>query len=208
MLNCKSYGRQLARLTLALGLVGSLAACGGGSGGAGGDVATPDGSSARADFSAMESWYDTQSRQNNRDLQAGNVSMPVNGVATYEGVARHYHRPDPTGGSAGSETMMSDFAVVAEFNSGEIEGYMRDFRREDGGPVDGMIAITGGTMTGNEMNADLNGRMTINGAERVIAGTLDARFAGQDAGGLQGMHQSSSNDGTLWGHVSAQRTDR
>jgi hypothetical protein len=198
-------GWRTFRLMLATCVVAGLSAC---SSGGEGDALVSEAPDTASEFRAMEAWYEAQSRQNNRALQAGDGSMPVSGVATYEGVARHYHRPDPSGGREGAETMMSAFGMVADFGSGDVEGYMSDFRREDGGPVEGMIHILGRQTTGDEMKADLEGTMSINGSNRVIDGTLDARFAGSNADGLQGTHRSTSNDGTLWGHVSAVRTDQ
>lgn len=156
----------------------------------------------------MEAWFKQHAKVYNRELQYGNIAMPASGTARYEGIAEHFHRPDPKGTSVGQEIMMSQVVMTADFGSGRAEGAMGGFRRQDGGPVDGLIAIGNGVITENSLSADLSGSMTVDGDQRAIDGTLDARFAGDGADGLRGTHHSTSDDGILWGHVTAQRTDR
>ena len=73
-----------------------LAACGGG-GGSGSDGGLPGAPTPIEQLRIMESYYTNQGRLNARAAQEGTLTMPTSGTASYEGVAKHYHRPDPAG---------------------------------------------------------------------------------------------------------------
>ena len=181
-----------------------LAACGGG-GGSGSDGGLPGAPTPIEQLRIMESYYTNQGRLNARAAQEGTLTMPTSGTASYEGVAKHYHRPDPAGTNRGQVTMFSPVVMVADLESGQLEGAMGDFRREDGRSVDGLVRIENGTIRGGEISADVAGSMTIDGSRRDVAGTLEGVFVGRNAAGMSGTYNATSNDGFLWGRIEAER---
>lgn len=192
------------RAITTVGVLLLLAACGGSGGSSSG---APEGPSAIDQLRFMENYHTNQRRLNARAAQAGTLTMPSSGTASYEGVARHVHRPDPAGSSKGQVTMFSPVVMVADLESGELEGVMGDFRREDARSVDGLVRIENGTIAGGNIVADVSGRMTVDGSRRDIAGSLDGQFVGPDAAGMSGTYIASSNDGALWGTIGAERVD-
>lgn len=180
-----------------------LAACGGGGSSSGGGA--PGGPSPIEQLRLMESYYTNQGRLNARAAQEGTLTMPTSGTASYEGVAKHYHRPDPAGTNRGQVTMFSPVVMVADLGSGQLEGAMGDFRREDGRSVEGLVRIENGTIRGGDITADVAGSMTIDGSRRDIAGTLEGVFVGPNAAGMSGTYNATSNDGVLWGRIVTER---
>lgn len=194
----------MCRVIASAGTVLLVAACGGGGSG-GSSSGSPEGPSAIEQLRLMESYHTNQGRLNARAAAESTLTMPTSGTASYQGVAKHFHRPDPAGTNRGQVTMFSPVVMVADLDSGQLEGAMGDFRREDGRTVDGLVRIQKGTIDGGTIAADVSGSMTIDGSRRNITGSLEGQFMGPEAAGMSGTYNASSNDGVLWGRIVTER---
>ena len=162
---------------LALALVaGGVSAC---SDGAGGSDDAPSFDELVSEGLALEERYEDSSLTSVAD-------MPTSGSATYDGVVGYStSTSDPDAIIANPETV-SSLTLTADFGSSDISGRAYDFQNADGSDVSGDLEITGGSISGNEFGANIDGTLNQAGTTISYDGELAGGFVDEDAGAVVG----------------------
>jgi hypothetical protein len=111
------------------------------------------------------------------DALPATVSMPAGGSASYAGLARIDY------GSGGAQrVMVGEAALVADFGSGTASGTLSRFVDQRTGAVDGRIAMTGGTISGRDIDGlAVSGDLGVGDETLAFRGTGRGQFKGVDA---------------------------
>ncbi|AZQ69486.1 hypothetical protein EF888_21440 [Silicimonas algicola] len=159
----------------AIGLVISLAACGGGSGGGGAE--TFDQLASRGNGLIAEYWETSLTE-----------TMPASGTANYRGIAAHssfYTNPEDIVADPDS---LSNVEVTANFSTSSMGGVTNNFRVPGNSyPISGSLAITNGIISGSEFIADVSGTLTEDGIPVMYDGIVAGGFLGTGAQALAGF---------------------
>ncbi|WPY93998.1 transferrin-binding protein-like solute binding protein [Limimaricola variabilis] len=122
--------------------------------------------------------------------------MPTRGKAQFVGKAGFY--TDDSSDIEDAVTLVSNVALNADFGARTIEGEMTGFEGDIEGSVieGGRIAVTNGRISGNEFDADLNGRLQAADAAGDVTGGMNGTFRGAQAQALEAeMGMSIRPDG-------------
>lgn len=158
----------------------ALAACGGGSGGSGGD---PIASGSRPSFAQLTDRGEYLADRLTNMSATPIDSMPTSGTASYLGVAGFV--PE----DAGSE-LLAVADMTADFENSTFAGTFTDFRDEENARVQGRINIRNGTITDNEVSADLRGNLVMGGQDERVTGTMVSVFGGPGAEAMLGVMEA------------------
>lgn len=154
----------------------TIAACGGGSGGVGRD---PLPSNSRPSFDQITDRGEYLTERFSAMTITDVRSMPNSGTASYLGVAGFV----PTG--AGS-VLQGVASMTADFGRASFSGTLTDFRNDDNRRVPGRMNLRNGSITGNEVNADLRGNLVISGQDQRVTGLMNGAFGGPRANAMVG----------------------
>lgn len=112
--------------------------------------------------------------------------MPTSGSATYNGVAAYSSSEVSPDAIRADPDSLSSITMTADFSSSDIFGRAHDFQSARGIDIDGGLEITGGTITGNDFDANMGGTLTEDGVEVSYDGGVVGDFVGEGAEALEG----------------------
>jgi hypothetical protein len=114
----------------------------------------------------------------NTSIDALPLTDPMpQGSATYSGLARidYVLNGEPS-------VLVGDAALTADFRAATVDGALSRFVHDSEGPVDGRIALTGGTITGPRIDGiAIDGSLEIGGKSVDFEGSGRGQFKGADA---------------------------
>lgn len=187
-------GKALHHLTAALAIA-ALAGCGGG----GGTSVTPDPDPTDPPgpgpgptvYEQLETRYGALATTWPGTADTPTVAIPTSGAASYEGVASFSTAPGP-----GADTIYSDVGISANFGSGTVSGQFSGFQGSSGA-IAGSLAISGGTITDNEVGGTASGNLTRGGTTAPVNLTIvGGGFQGPDAGAIVGETEGAAFPGS------------
>ena len=118
------------------------------------------------------------------DPLAPATNMPPNGTASFDGIAAMNWGPPVV--DSGGTNLLSRVTLNADFAANTIGGIFADFERPSGAQINGLLAVTGGTIAGNTVSFNVTGRLTGAVDGNIEASTTNATFLGDGAQGIVG----------------------
>jgi hypothetical protein len=120
--------------------------------------------------------------------------MLPGGRAAFDGKVAIVYGTGPASFEAAD--LLGDVDQNADFRTGTITGWLDDFNTKEGGRVRGDLDMRNGRITGNAFTADFDGRLTgAATAPGTVSGTLEGRFLGDGARGVEGTGTASTGAG-------------
>jgi hypothetical protein len=105
------------------------------------------------------------------------LTMPAGGSASYAGLARIDY-----GFGGAQRVMVGEAALIADFGSGTASGTLSRFVDQREGAVDGRISMTGGTISGRNIDGlAVSGDLGVGDETLAFRGTGSGQFKGVDA---------------------------
>jgi hypothetical protein len=183
----------------------TLSACGGGTSGISGfeDLGNKaDGITKRVNDIGE---YDAESDTFKNKTEVG--EMPTQGTAAYAGVAGLWLNDDQQKGEddraiGGTPEVAAEISLTADFETSEISGSLTNFQasKEDD-TLNGTVDISGGSISGGNLNANLSGTLggNVDGQdeEHTFTGAMTGTFLGDNAEAAVGYIDGSLSDGTF-----------
>jgi hypothetical protein len=111
------------------------------------------------------------------DALPATVTMPTSGSASYTGLARIDYALD-----GAQRVMVGDAALTADFGSATASGTLTRFVDQRAGTVSGGIAMTGGTISGRDIDGlAVSGDLGVGDQTLAFRGTGEGQFRGVGA---------------------------